>query len=103
MSLANKRKVADERRAFQKEWTDMFFFIEKRGKSFGLKCKVPLAVMKKENLKRPYETHHHELKNLDGELRKIKIETPKKGWHAQQCVMSSFCSTKCHDFFLQHK
>ena len=60
MSSAKKRKIAGERRVFKKKWTDMFFFIEERGKPFCLKCKRPLAVMKKENLKRHYETNHPE-------------------------------------------
>ena len=32
MSSAKKRKIVDRRRLFQKEWTDMFFFIEEAGK-----------------------------------------------------------------------
>ena len=93
MSSAKKRKIADEKRVFEKEWTDMFFFIEERGKPFCLKCRRPLAVMKKENLKGHYETNHSEFKNLDGELRKLKIEEFKKNLYAQQSVMTSFCGT----------
>ena len=34
MSSAKNRKIVevDKRRLFQKEWTDMFFFIEEAGK-----------------------------------------------------------------------
>ena len=71
----------------------MFFFIEERGEPFCLKCKRPLVVIKKENLKRHYETNHLEFKKLDGELRKMKIEEFKKNLYAQQSVMASFCST----------
>ena len=49
--------------------------------------------MKKENLKRHYETNHPELKNLDKEIRKIKIKEPKKDLHSQQKAMTSYCST----------
>ena len=49
--------------------------------------------MKKENLKRHYETNHPELKNLLGKLRKVKIEEFKKILYARQSVMTSFCST----------
>ena len=49
--------------------------------------------MKKENLKRHYETNHHKFKNLDGRLRKTKIEEFKKNLYAQQSVMTSFFST----------
>ena len=93
MSLAKKRKIADEKRVLQKDWTDMFFFIEEIGKPFCLKYKRPLPVMKKENLKRHNETNNPEFKNLDGELRKMKIEDLKKNLYAQQRVMTFFCST----------
>ena len=53
---------------------------------------MPLAVTKKKNFYRHNETHDPELKNLDGELRKIKIEELKKDVHTQQSVIS-FCST----------
>ena len=46
------------------------------------------------SLKRHYETHHPDLKNLDGrELRKIKTEELKKDLQFQQRVMTSFGST----------
>ena len=93
MFSAKKRKIVDERRVFQKDWTEKFFFIEERGKPFCLKCKKMIAVMKKENLKRHYETNHPELQNLDAELRKVKIEDFKKNLYAQQSVMTSFCCT----------
>ena len=48
----------------------------------------------KENFKRHYETNHPELKNLDGELRKVKIEEFKE---------KSVHPTNCHDFLLQYK
>ena len=49
--------------------------------------------MKKENLKRHYETNHPELKNLDKEISKIKIKELKKDLHSQQKAMTSYCST----------
>ena len=78
---------------FRKNGPIGFFFIEERGKPFCVKCKILLAVMKRENLKGHYKTHCPEIKNLDGELRKMKIEEFKKDLHAQQSVMTSFCST----------
>ena len=93
MSSAKKRKIVDEKRVFQKEWTDKIFFIKERGKPFCLKCKRPLAVMKKENLKRHNETNHPEYKKLDGKLRKMELEEFKKNLYALQSVMTSFCST----------
>ena len=49
--------------------------------------------MKKENLKRHYETNHPELKILDKEIRKITIKELKKNLHSQQTAMTSYCST----------
>jgi len=49
--------------------------------------------MKKENLKPHYKTNHPEFKNLDGELRKMKIEEFFKTLYMQQSVMTSFCIT----------
>ena len=68
----------------------VFDYRGKRGKPFCLKCKRPLAVVKKENLKRHYETNHPEFKKLDGELRKIKMEEFKKNLYAQQSVKIPF-------------
>ena len=55
------------------------------------KGRYPLR--KKENLKRHYETNHPELKNVYGEIGKMKINELKKDLCAQQSVMTSFCST----------
>ncbi|XP_077976081.1 zinc finger BED domain-containing protein 5-like [Styela clava] len=49
--------------------------------------------MKKENLKRHYETKHPELKNLDGDIRKSEIEEFQRNLYPQKLVMTSFCST----------
>ena len=68
-----------------------------------LKCKRLLAVMKKENLKRHYETNHSEFKNLDGELSKVKIEEFKKNLYAQLSVLTSFCSTNDDVLTLRHE
>ena len=94
MSSAKKRKIADEKRVFQEEWTDMFFFIKKKEKPFCLKCKRELAVMKKENLKRHYETNHSELKKLGWGTQKNEDKRTQERFA---------CSAKCHDFLLQHK
>ena len=91
--VSKEKKDCSKEGYFRKKKPTCFFFIEERGKPFCLKCKMPLAVMKKENLRRPYEVHYLQLKNLDGELKKMKIEELKKDLHAQQSVMTSFCSS----------
>ena len=70
----------------------IYFLNRGKRKTFWFLSKMQLEVIKKENLKRHHDTHHSELQNLDGELRKMKIEE-KKDLHAQQSVMTSFCST----------
>ena len=77
---------------FRKNLPIVFLY---RGKRKTVLCKVQNAASshKEKNLKLHYETHHHELKNLDGELRKMKIEKLMQNLHAQQSVMTSFCST----------
>ena len=58
-------------------------------------CKVQKVTSsyEKENLKRHYETNHPELKNLDGEIRKMNINEFKKDLYEQKSVKTSFCST----------
>ena len=80
-----------------------FFFIEERGKPFCLKCKRPLAVMKKENLKRHYETNHPEFKNLDGELRKMKIEEFKKNTPMRTIQLKLFNAAFKHEIIKNNK
>ena len=71
----------------------IFFLYRGKRKTVLIEVQRLLAVMKKENLKRRYETNHFELKKLDGELRKMKMEEFKKNLYVQQSVMTSFCST----------
>ena len=55
---AKKRKVSDEGRIVQDSWEIDYFISELKGKPFCLICKQTLAVKKKYNVQRHYETRH---------------------------------------------
>ena len=55
MSAATKRRIENEGRTFQKQWTDKYFFIAHAEKVLCLICKKSLPVMKDYNLKRHFE------------------------------------------------
>ena len=74
-----KRKISDENRGFQDNWTEDFFFIKNNDKALCLFCKEAISVFKKFNLKRHYETHG-ELQQVQGDARKDKIQILKTQW-----------------------
>ena len=59
MSAAKKRRIGDEGRTFQKQWTDKYFFIASAEKTLCLICKKSIPVMKDYNLKRHFEKITH--------------------------------------------
>ncbi|XP_043917683.1 general transcription factor II-I repeat domain-containing protein 2B-like isoform X2 [Protopterus annectens] len=77
-SGAMKRKIADERRAFQEKWTDDYFFVESNNKALCLLCREVVSVFKDYNLKRHYIQMHPHLSELQGECRRQKILDLKK-------------------------
>ena len=48
------RKFEDEKRIFNKNWTEKYFFIEENNKALCLICKEFVQVFKNYNLKRHY-------------------------------------------------
>ena len=56
-----KRKIADERRVFNEEWTSKYFFTDTENKAVCLLCQEMIAVLKEFNLKRHHETKHKNL------------------------------------------
>ena len=70
-----KRKIVDERRVFNKEWTGKYFFTDTENKAVCLLCQETIAVLKEFNLKRHHETKHKNFGcNLSEEERKLKAE-----------------------------
>ena len=76
---SKNRKIDTEQRQFNDEWTRLYFMDTFNGKSVCLICRESLSVMKEYNCRRHYETKHAATYNeLQGELRKKKIEQLKK-------------------------
>lgn len=53
-----KRKVDQEGRKFNQDWTSKYLFIEHASKYICLVCRESLAVPKEYNIRRHYETRH---------------------------------------------
>ena len=51
-----KRKIADERRVFNKEWTNKYFFTDRENKAVCLLCQEKITILKEFNLERHHET-----------------------------------------------
>ena len=56
--LPKKRKVIDECRAFNVQWTDKYIFTDVDNKAACLISKETIAVFKEYNLKRHFQTKH---------------------------------------------
>ena len=77
---SKKRKIDDEKRIFNEDWTEKFAFIEKENKPTCLICNKELAHNKSGNIKRHYETKHINFSKeypLNSDYRKNKIELLK--------------------------
>lgn len=84
---SKKRKLLEENRAFNDAWTDLYFFIDYRGKPLCLICQKTIAVKKEYNLKRHYDTEHKaKFACLVGDLRQNKINALKSSVKNQQNV-----------------
>ena len=73
MSLKLKRKLEDENRRFQKEWEDLYFFIQVKDKAICLICHKFISSIKSYNLKRHYEQNHDKINELSAGERKAKL------------------------------
>ena len=56
--LPKKRKIVDECRVFNAQWTDKYFFIDVGNKAACLICKETIAVFKEYNVKHCFQTKH---------------------------------------------
>ncbi|CAM1317975.1 EPM2AIP1 (predicted) [Pycnogonum litorale] len=56
MNTTKKRKVEDECRTFNKEWTYKYFFTDVGSEAVCLICHASIAVFKEYNLKRHFQT-----------------------------------------------
>ena len=75
MSAVKKRKIEDESRVFNNEWTVKYYFIEIGNKAVCLLCHESVAVYKVYNLKRHNQTKHANFgQNFTSEERKRKSQ-----------------------------
>ena len=78
---------------FQKEWTKSYFFVEISDKPVCLVCSKHVAVKKKSNLERHYDSCLGNLKHLTGQFRRDKINVLRKELKAQQITLQKYCKT----------
>jgi hypothetical protein len=84
---SKKRKLLEENRVFNDAWTDLYFFIDCKGKPLCLICQKTIAVQKEYNLKRHYDSEHKtKFAFLVGDLRKHEINALKSSVKNQQNV-----------------
>ena len=69
--LAKRRKVDNECRSFNDEWTKKYFSILHFGKPTCLICNQSVAVNKEFNIKRHYETKHSQLLEYRGQTQSL--------------------------------
>ena len=70
-NLQEKRKIEDECRTFNTEWTYKYFFTNFGSKAVCLMCQESVAVFKEYNLKRHFQTKHG---NFGSKLSESKLQ-----------------------------
>ena len=91
METSKKRKLANEGRVFNEKWLKNYFMMEDNGKPLCLVCKEVVAVMKKYNDKRRYETQHKmQYEEYHGKTRIEIADCLKREYQKQKKVHSSF-------------
>ena len=84
-SKIKKRKIAEEKRKFNIQWTEKYFVTELCDNIICIICNDKIAVCKEYNIKRHYGSKHvSEYKKLSEEGRKTKIEELTKSIRSQQ-------------------
>lgn len=78
-----KRKA--ENRSFLDRWEEEYLFIYVKDRPVCLVCGVNVAITKEYNIRRHYETKHHDkYKDLDMTQRRQKVEEMKRSLVSQQ-------------------
>ncbi|KAL3880023.1 hypothetical protein ACJMK2_032295 [Sinanodonta woodiana] len=87
--IANrKRKVDNENRQFNDDWTVLYCFVQHQTNVICLLCHSTVAVAKVSNIKRTYETKHQEFHNVVGDERTARIEFQRRSLNRQQNIFS---------------
>lgn len=79
-----RRKIENEGRVFNPEWTTKYLFAVSNAKILCLICRRVVAVPKEYNLRRHFEANHQSLAELDENEKKIKAESLMKILHSEQ-------------------
>ena len=95
MSATKKRKIDDERRIFNKDWSSKYFVIQHNQGTVCVICQTTIAVMKEYNIKRHYTTKHSTIYDaVEGQDRMNKLEEMIKALKKQQGILTHFTSHK---------
>lgn len=87
---SKKRKIANENRIFQEKWEELYFFTEINHTIQCLICQQTLAVPKEYNVRRHYETKHHEKYDAYvGKVREDKVTKLKSALWKQRRLFTT--------------
>ena len=91
MFAAKKRKIDDEGRLFNKEWSDKYFVVQHNHGAVCVICQTTIAVMKEYNIKRHYTTKRSTIYDaVVGQDRVNKLEEMIKSLTKQQAVFTGY-------------
>lgn len=94
-NLSKKRKIVDECRVFNKEWSEMYFFTDIGVKAVCLICHETVAVFKEYNLKRHFQTKHASFgQNLSKQELQKKATDLEKSLKQQQTLFKKTLSSQ---------
>lgn len=85
-----ERKIADKHRVFQRKWEEEFAFVVLQNMPVCLIMpKRPVAVMKRDNLKRHHDTHNQNKEFADEYPPGNNIRKEKKNKHLHDCLRTA--------------
>ena len=88
MAANRKRKVDNENRQFNDDWTLQYCFVQQQTNVICLLCHSTVAVAKVSNIKRHYETKHQDFHNVVSDERTAQIESLRRSLNHQQNIFS---------------
>ena len=91
MSSTKTRNIYDERRMFNKDWSNKYFIVQHNQGAVCVICQTTIAVLKEYNIKRHYSTKHSTLFDVvEGQDRVNKLEEMTKSLKKQQGVFTRY-------------
>ncbi|KAL3890808.1 hypothetical protein ACJMK2_003085 [Sinanodonta woodiana] len=88
MAANRKRKVDNQNRQFNDDWTVQYCFVEQHTNVICLLCHSTVAKAKVSNINRHYETKHRDFQNVVGDERTAQIESLRRSLNCQQNIFS---------------